>query len=74
MNITPNGRFAIIFARVWGVIAVAFGLFLIATIIDSLARQGFNSNVVVSVLVRLAFAALFIFAGVFFLRAKISVK
>ena len=73
MKITLNGKSAIIFARVWGVIAILFGLFLIATIIDSLVRQGFSSDMLLSIIFRLVFSALFIIAGRFFLQAKMSV-
>jgi len=74
MKIEPSGKFAIIFARVWGIIAILFGLFLIVTIIDSLARHSFSSDLILTVIVRLVFSALFILAGLFFLRVKLNTK
>jgi len=74
MKITPDGKMAIIFARVWGVLAILFGLFLVATIIETVVRQTPDSDMTLSIIIRLVFAIFFLLAGGFFLRAKMSVK
>ena len=74
MKIDLKSKPAILFARIWGVIAILFGLFFIVIAIDNLVRQGLSTYTILFNLALLAFAVLFILAGRFFLLTKMSDK
>ena len=64
----------ILFARIWGVIAILFGLFFIFIGIYNLFKLGFTTEELLINVLLLVFGFIFIFAGRFFLFTKMSDK
>ena len=64
----------ILFARIWGVIAILFGLFFIFIGIYNFFKPGFTTEMLLVYVPLLVFGFIFIFAGRFFLFTKMNDK
>ena len=64
----------ILFARVWGVLAILFGLFFTFIAIYNFFKLGFSTENLIIYMTVLGFGVLFIFLGRFFLFTKMSDK
>ena len=64
----------ILFARVWGVLAILFGLFFTFIAIYNFFKLGLTTENLVIYTALLGFGVLFIFLGRFFLVTKMSDK
>ena len=72
MNFVFKGKAALIFARIWGVVAMLFGLFIILFNIYSvfMSQASVESNLIR--VLAIVFGAGFILLGRFFLSTKMS--
>ena len=64
----------ILFARVWGVLAILFGLFFTAIAIYNFFKLGLTTEKLLIYMVLLGFGVMFILLGRFFLFTKMSDK
>ena len=64
----------ILFARVWGVLAILFGLFFTVIAIYNFFKLGLTTENLLIYMVLLGFGVMFIFLGRFFLLTKMSDK
>jgi hypothetical protein len=64
----------ILFARVWGVLAMLFGLFFTFIAIYNFFKLGFTTENLVIYMALLGFGILFVFLGRFFLFTKMGGK
>jgi len=72
MKLNITGKAAILFTRVWGIIAVLFGLFItFIAFHDVLSFQVSKEKILIKSLM-LLFALGFIFLGRFFLKTKMT--